>query len=121
MGLEFVKPVEKELGYTRVGTTIKFNGEEVATENDEGFFEIEGVFYSVTSQDASGKIEFKKEAKKVLVESDLEPVAPIQIPPTREELLEKAKELGIEVPTGTKTAKLISMIEAYELLNNGGE
>lgn len=106
MSIQVNEAVKKPLGLTREGTIIKFDGVEVSKELD-GAFDYEGFKCEVTSQDAEGRIAFKKISK--LLEEDLS--VPTPDPLNRDELIKEATELGLEFPSNTKSAKLVVLIK----------
>lgn len=106
MSIQVNKAVKKPLGLTREGTIIKLDGVEVSKELD-GAFDYEGFRCEVTSQDAEGRIAFKKISK--LLEEDLS--VPTPDPLNRDELLKEAIMLGLEFPSNIKTAKLVILIK----------
>lgn len=114
MSIQVNEAVKKPLGLTREGTIIKFDGVEVSKELD-GAFDYEGFKCEVTSQDAEGRIAFKKISKlpsgvseeKPEEKSEEEPSVPLN----RDELLKEATELGLEFPSNIKTAKLVILIK----------
>lgn len=106
MSIQVNEAIKKPLGLTREGTIIKFDGVEVSKELD-GAFDYEGFKCEVTSQDAEGRIAFKKISKLPSGVSEEKP----EDLPNRDELLKEATELGLEFPSNIKTAKLVILIK----------
>lgn len=106
MSIQVNEAVKKPLGLTREGTIIKFDGVEVSKELD-GAFDYEGFKCEVTSQDAEGRIAFKKISK---LPSEVSKEKPEDLP-NRDELLKEATKLGLEFPSNIKTVKLVILIK----------
>lgn len=110
MSIQVNEAVKKPLGLTRDGTIIKFDGVEVSKELD-GAFDHEGFKCEVTSQDAEGRITFKKISKLPTLVSEEKPEEESLEPLNRDELLKEATMLGLEFPSNIKTAKLVILIK----------